>query len=178
MVELKYKEVEQMFKKKKKNYVTLAIIYLVVIGAVLYAASWYSTYQNYKTTIPVLRNTVSEINTAELDHFILENPSGVVYMCVASDTACRSFDTNLKKALLKNGLKGSVTYIDLQDVANKENYINSVFTNYGMSSNINNTPLFLAFEDGRIVSYLSESETTKLTEEAAIRFIKKYGVGI
>lgn len=167
-----------MFKKKKKNYVTLAIIYLVVIGAVLYAASWYNTYQNYKTTIPVLRNTVSEINTAELDHFVLENPDGVVYMCVASDTTCRNFDTNLKKELLKNGLQDSVTYIDLQDVANKENYIDSVFASYGMSSNMNNTPLFLAFEDGRVVSYLGEGETTKLTVEEAIKFIKKYGVGV
>ena len=38
-----------MFKKKKKNYVTLAIIYLVVIVVILYVASWYSTYQNYKS---------------------------------------------------------------------------------------------------------------------------------
>lgn len=167
-----------MFKKKKKNYVTLAIIYLVVIVVVLYVASWYSTYQNYKTTIPVLRNIVSEINTEELDHFVLENPDGVVYMCVATDPACRSFDTNLKKELLKNGLQDSITYIDLQGVANKENYINSIFANYGMSSNINNTPLFLAFENGKIVSYLGEGEATKLTIEETIKFIKKYRVGI
>ena len=167
-----------MSKKSKKNYVTLAIIYLLVIGTVLYIASWYNTYQNYKTTIPVLRNTVSEINTAELDHFVLENPEGVVYMCVASDTTCRNFDTHLKKELLKNGLQDSVTYIDLQDAINKESYITTVFANYGMSSNINNTPLFLAFEDGKIVSYLSEGETTKLTVEDAIKFIKKYRVGV
>lgn len=167
-----------MFKKNKKNYVTLTIIYLVVIGAVLYVASWYNTYQNYKITIPVLRNTVSEINTAELDHFVLENPDGVVYMCVASNQTCRSFDTNLKKEILKNGLQDSVTYIDLQDVANKEDYIDSVFANYGMSSNMSNTPLFLAFEDGKIVSYLGEGETTKLTITDAIKFIKKYGVGV
>ncbi len=167
-----------MSKKSKKNYVTLAIIYVLVIGTVLYIASWYNTYQNYKTTIPVLRNTVSEINTAELDHFVLENPDGVIYMCVASDTTCRNFDTHLKKELLKNGLQDSVTYIDLQDAINKESYITTVFANYGMSSNINNTPLFLAFEDGKIVSYLSEGETTKLTVEDAIKFIKKYRVGV
>lgn len=167
-----------MSKKSKKNYVTLAIIYVLVIGTVLYIASWYNTYQNYKTTIPVLRNTVSEINTAELDHFVLENPDGVIYMCVASDTTCRNFDTHLKKELLKNGLQDSVTYIDLQDVINKESYITTVFANYGMSSNINNTPLFLAFEDGKIVSYLGEGKTTKLTVEDAIKFIKKYRVGV
>ena len=167
-----------MSKKSKKNYVTLAIIYVLVIGTVLYIASWYNTYQNYKTTIPVLRNTVSEINTAELDHFVLENPDGVIYMCVASDTTCRNFDTHLKKELLKNGLQDSVTYIDLQDVINKESYITTVFANYGMSFNINNTPLFLAFEDGKIVSYLGEGKTTKLTVEDAIKFIKKYRVGV
>ena len=99
-------------------------------------------------------------------------------MCVATDPACRSFDTNLKKELLKNGLQDSITYIDLQGVANKENYINSIFANYGMSSNINNTPLFLAFENGKIASYLGEGEATKLTVEETIKFIKKYRVGI
>ena len=161
-----------MFQKnKKKNYITLTIIYVVVIALVLYAASWYQTYKDYKSTIPVLRNTVSEITTTELDHFVLENPDGVVYMCIANDNECRSFDTSLKKELLKKGLQTAITYIDLQD-------INSVFQTYGDGSSITDTPLFLAFEGGKIVSYLDSTDTTKLTVDEAIKFIRKYSTGI
>ena len=57
MIECKYSEVDEMFQKnKKKNYITLTIIYVVVIALVLYAASWYQTYKDYKSTIPVLRS--------------------------------------------------------------------------------------------------------------------------
>lgn len=168
-----------MFQKnKKKNYITLTIIYVVVIALVLYAASWYQTYKDYKSTIPLLRNTVSEITTTELDHFVLENPDGVVYMCVANNNECRTFDSSLKKELLKNGLQTAITYIDLQDTASKEEYINSVFQTYGDGSDITDTPLFLAFEDGKIVSYLGTTDTTKLTTTDAIKFIRKYSTGV
>ena len=168
-----------MFQKnKKKNYITLTIIYVVVIALVLYAASWYQTYKDYKSTIPVLRNTVSEITTTELDHFVLENPDGVVYMCVANNNECHSFDTSLKKELLKKGLQTAITYIDLQDITAKEEYINSVFQTYGDGSSITDTPLFLAFEGGKIVSYLDSTDTTKLTVDEAIKFIRKYSTGI
>ena len=159
-----------MFQKnKKKNYITLTIIYVVVIALVLYAASWYQTYKDYKSTIPVLRNTVSEITTTELV---------VVYMCVANNNECRSFDTSLKKELLKKGLQTAITYIDLQDITAKEEYINSVFQTYGDGSSITDTPLFLAFEGGKIVSYLDSTDTTKLTVDEAIKFIRKYSTGI
>ena len=168
-----------MFQKnKKKNYITLTIIYVLVIALVLYAASWYQTYKEYQSTIPVLRNTVSEITTTELNHFVLENPDGVVYMCVANDNNCRSFDTSLKKELLKNGLQTSITYIDLQDITSKEEYINSILNTYGDGGNITNTPLFLAFEDGKIVSSLGTTDTTKLTTIDAIKFIRKYSTGV
>lgn len=165
-------------KSKKKGCITLIIIYVIVIALVLYAASWYQTFKDYKSTIPVLRNTVSEITTTELDHFILENPDGVVYMCVANNNECRSFDSDLKKKLLKSGLQTAITYIDLQDVGSRMDYINNVFQNYGDGNNITNTPLFLAFEDGKIVSYLGTTDTTKLTITDAIKFIRKYSSGV
>ena len=50
MIECKYSEVDEMFQKnKKKNYITLTIIYVVVIALLLYAASWYQTYKDYKS---------------------------------------------------------------------------------------------------------------------------------
>ena len=49
-------------KIKKKNYIILAFIYAVVIALVLYLASWYNTYVEYKEEIPVLQNIISEIN--------------------------------------------------------------------------------------------------------------------
>lgn len=163
---------------KKKKYVTLIVIYVIVIALVLYTASWYQTFKNYKSTIPVLRNTVSEITTTELDHFVLENPDGVVYMCVANNSECRNFDSSLKKELLKNGLQTAITYIDLQNVNSKIDYINNVFEIYGDGNNITDTPLFLAFEDGKIISYLGATTTTKPTTTDVIKFIRKYSTGI
>ena len=180
MIKCKYSELDEMFQKnKKKNYVTLTIIYVLVIALVLYVASWYQTYNDYKSTIPVLRNTVSEITTTELDHYILENSDVVVYMCIANDKECRNLDTSLKKELLKNGLQTNITYIDLQEVTSKKDYIDSIFHTYNnTSTNISGVPLLLAFKDGKIVSYLESTDNMKLTAKDTIKFIRKYSSGV
>ena len=169
-----------MFQKnKKKNYVTLTIIYVLVIALVLYVASWYQTYNDYKSTIPVLRNTHPPLNTTELDHYILENSDVVVYMCIANDKECRNLDTSLKKELLKNGLQTNITYIDLQEVTSKKDYIDSIFHTYNnTSTNISGVPLLLAFKDGKIVSYLESTDNMKLTAKDTIKFIRKYSSGV
>ena len=86
----------------KKNYLILGVIYVVVIILVLYLASWYTTYKNYQQEIPVLKDTLLEVKTDELGHYLQENPDAILYLCTASDSECREFETSIKKALQNN----------------------------------------------------------------------------
>ena len=88
-------------KKIVKNYFILALIFLAVILLVWYICKWYTVCNDYKKEIPVIRGTLNyEITESDFEHYILENPSSVVYMCTASEEKCRDFERDFKNTMV------------------------------------------------------------------------------
>ena len=84
---------DKEYKKIVKNYFILALIFLAVVLLVWYICKWYTVCNDYKKEIPVIRGTLNyEITESDFEHYILENPSSVVYMCTASEEKCRDFE--------------------------------------------------------------------------------------
>ncbi len=168
-------------KKKvtKKNYLIVGVIYLVIILLVLYFASWYNTYQEYQKEIPVLRNTVFEIKPEEVEHYLLENPSCVLYLCVASDEECRSFEVNFKKTLARYDWQNAITYVNINlQSAEKEAYLTQLLATYGNQDMvIQRTPALLAFDDGKLVAVESGLNGAALTIHEAVKFMDVYRTG-
>ena len=75
-----------------KNYLILAAIFLAGIGLTFYLCNLYKVYDEYQKQTPVIRDTLSEITADELEHYILENPTIVIYMCTSSDMVCRNYE--------------------------------------------------------------------------------------
>ena len=69
----------------KKNYVIVVVMFVALVILVIYLCSLYRVYDEHQREIPVIRGTLSEILPDELDHYIMENPTTVIYMCTASD---------------------------------------------------------------------------------------------
>ena len=109
-------------KRSKKNYVILAVIYIAVILVVLYLASWYNTYSEYKREIPVLKDVVSFISPEEVDHYLTENPSPILYLCTASDSDCREFEENIKQDLEEKNYQ-DLTYVNLESLSDKNAFL-------------------------------------------------------
>lgn len=164
-------------KKEKKKYLVLGLIYIAVIVFVLYLASWYNTYRAYQDDIPVLRNTISQITTEEIDHFLLENPSSILYLCVAKDKECRSFEESFKRKIMENAWQTAITYIDLNHISEKETFINQLIKKYGSSVTVEKTPVFLAFEDGKLLSVAAGTMGDTLTVSEAVMFMETYKTG-
>ena len=99
---------------------------------VYYLYSWYKAYNEYQKEIPVIRNTLLEINSSEADHYIQENSDAVIYMCTASNDACRKFEKKFKKLIVKQSLEEAITYVNLSDSNTKE-----------FTSNFNNSYKYL-----------------------------------
>ena len=72
-------------KKQMKNYFILLLIFVLGIGITLYLTRLYHVYDEYQKQTPIIRGVVSEITNEELEHYLLENPSTVIYMCTSSD---------------------------------------------------------------------------------------------
>ena len=157
-------------KKQKQNYVILVVIYIVVIVLVLYLASWYNTYKNYQKEIPVLQNVVSEINPSELEHYLTENPSPILYLCTASDSECREFEESIKSPLEKNNYEDLV-YVNLEDVDDGDSFIQSLLDKYGSDFSIGRVPCLIKFTEGQITAVEDGLNGALLTRDEALNFL-------
>jgi len=103
-------------KNLTKNYIILIIIFLVVIGITAYLCSWYRVYDDYKKQTPVIRGTLQEITYDDFEHYILENPTTVIYMCIPNDDKCRSFEKSFTKYVKKKDLSNEIIYLNLNHI--------------------------------------------------------------
>ena len=158
-----------MKRKKKQNYVILAIIYIAVILLVLYLASLYNTYKNYQREIPVLKNVVSFISPSEVEHYLTENPSSILYLCTASDNDCRDFEQTIKSSLEKNNYENLV-YVNLEDISDKNTYINDLLRNSDFK--IDRTPCLIEFEDGKVNAIEDGLNGALMTKDEALNFLE------
>ena len=81
-----------MTKKRIKNFIILGAIFLLGIGLTLYICNCYQVYDEYQKQTPVIRGTLSEITSEELDHYLMENPTTTIYMCTSSSDTCRNYE--------------------------------------------------------------------------------------
>ena len=109
-------------KKKIKNYIILAVIFLAAIGLTLYLCKWYNVYDEYQKQTPVIRDTLNELSIEEIDHYVIDNPTAVVYMCTSSELKCRNFEKDFKKLIKNENLQEEMVYLNLSDVDIKSFY--------------------------------------------------------
>ena len=83
-----------------KNYVLLIVIFIITLGIMTYFCNWYKVYDEFKRQTPVIRGTLFEITSEEeLEHYVMENETAVVYLCTASDDNCRNFEKDFIKLI-------------------------------------------------------------------------------
>ncbi|MDD5888657.1 MAG: hypothetical protein PUC82_04135 [bacterium] len=159
-----------------KNYLILLLVFAITIILTLYLCKCYTVYRESIKEIPVIRGTLSEITSEELDHYIQENPNCTVYICTASNPNCRNFEEDFIKLIKKKSLQESIVYLNLSN-ANQEEFINSFNDEYNYKIKLTaNYPAIIMFEDAKISSILQESEDT-LTIIKAKQFIELNKIG-
>lgn len=96
-------------KKEKLNvmgYVKLIILVAVTIFLVLFIRNIYLSNINYKLNIPMIRETLKlEINKGEIYNYVRDNPNAVIYVGVASDNNCRTFELDFNRIIKKEKLE-------------------------------------------------------------------------
>lgn len=161
----------------KKNYFILGIVFLVTIGIVWYLCDCYKVYSESQNEIPVIRGTLSEITTEELDHYIMENPTTVIYMCTSEDMNCRIFEEDFIKLIKQKEIQDSIVYLNLTQV-NIEEFIDNFNNEYPYKVKLTqHYPAFVIFESGQVKNILQGTENEKLTIKKATQFIEMNKIG-
>ena len=150
-------------KKRFKNYIILIVIFILCWGLTLYLCEWYKVYNDYEKQTPVIRGTLSEITYEDLDHYVVDVPSVIVYICTSYDDNCRNFEKNFKKYVKKNDLNDSIVYLNITNI-DRQQFINDFNNKYNYKGKLTgNYPAFVSFKDGKINSVLQATDNKNLS---------------
>lgn len=168
-------------KKKQipiKNYIILGCLFVGTILLLLFVTEKYEQYVDYQKQTPIIEGTfTNNIRYEEIEHYITENPTSVLYMCTASNEVCRSYEKELKKLIIKEGLSNSITYLNLSDV-DPYQFVMEFNSRYHYKKELTTSyPAFVILKDNEVVDILQGSEEKALTIEKTKAFLKYYEVG-
>ncbi len=172
-------DLETAPKKNKKlhNYFVVILLFLVCIGLVLYLCELYKVHQEEKMKVPIIRDSLGEIYQKDLDYYIVDNPTSVVYMCTANDDVCRTFEKSFKKLLKKKDYNDEIIYLNLTDL-DQEEFVNSFNQKYPYKEDItSHYPVFVLFDDGKVIGILQGTEEKPLTVSKVKNFLELNEIG-
>ena len=172
-------EVESMEKEKSsfKGYGILILIFALCIGLTLYICKWYNVYQDYQKETPVIRGTLSEIGNDEFEHYVLDNPTSIIYMCTSREDVCRNFENEFKKLVIKKEYNDEIIYLNLTDL-DQEKFVKEFNDKYNFKVKLTeNYPAFVVFSDGEVDAILQGDEEKPITISRVKEFIELYKTG-
>ena len=156
-------EKQELKKIPVKNYIILGVIFIIGITIIGYSCNWYKIYDEYQRETPVIRGTLSEITAEEIDHYVLDNPTTIFYMCTSQDFSCRNYEKDLKKLIESEELQNNIIYVNLSNV-DINSFVDNFNNNYNYKKKLTtNYPALVIFEDGKITGILQGSDDKKLT---------------
>lgn len=163
--------------KRIKNYILLVVIFALGIGITMYVCSCYKVYDDYQKQTPIIRGTLSEITNEEITHYILENPTTVIYMCTSSDDVCRQYEKGLKKLIHNTNLSEYIVYLNLSEI-NQDEFVEQFNNTYPYKVKLTTSyPAFVVFEDGEIKYILQGNKENPLTISKTKQFIELNHIG-
>ena len=174
MAEGKTKKQEQEQKRILKNYIILTFILILVVGLTIYLCECYKVYDKEQKTIPVIRGTlVSEITEVDLEPYLIENPSSVIYLCTASNEKCRSFEKDFKKIINKNNLQDTIVYLNLSNIEDQKEFVDDFNSKHECKKGklTTNYPAILMFDEGKLKIILQGKNGEKLKMSKVNDFI-------
>lgn len=160
-----------------KNYIILGFIFVLTILVTIYLCNVYTVYEESKRQIPVIRDTLYEINSEELEHYISENPTTMIYMCTPANQTCRNYEKDLKRLVTHENLQDELIYLNLTEEEFK-NFSNTFNSKYNKKLKLNDSyPAIVIFEDGMPTYILQGKAQEKLTIAKTKQFLDLHKIG-
>lgn len=157
---------------KFSNYIILLIIFVVFIVLVLYFCELYKVNEQEKMKTPIIDGMLSEIYSDDLDHYVLDNPTTIIYLCAANDDECRNFERNFRKLLKKKDYQNQLVYLNLTS-EDQEKFVTKFNDKYYYRIKLTTDyPAFILFENGKVKKILQSSDKNELTINTVKQFLE------
>lgn len=149
---------EKKVSKTIHNYIVTVVLFMACFGGVLYLRELYKVTEEEQKRIPIIQGYISEIYNDDLEHYIMDNPNGVIYMCIANDENCRVFEREFRKLLKNNEYSDNLAYLNLTDI-DQDKFLSDFNSKYIYKIKLTKEyPAFVLFEDGKVKAILQEKD--------------------
>lgn len=129
----------------KKNYFILFIVIVLSLMIALYFRKWYKAYEDGYLSKSIMGNYLFEINYKELDDYLVENQSAIIYVSKVGNENIRNFEKKFINAINQNDLKNKILYLDLS------NYKGDTNNKYTINDkDITSVPNISVFKNGKL----------------------------
>ena len=163
-------------KRIVRNYLLLVLLFVGSIVLVLYFCELYKVSDEERKKVPIINGALQEIYSNDLEHYVMDNPSTIIYMCTANGDVCRNFERDFIK-FLKKKQYSQLIYLNLTDL-NQEEFLNVFNTTYHYKKQLTSYyPAFVFFEDGKVKSILQGTEKNPLTITKVKQFLELNEIG-
>ena len=163
--------------KTVKNYILLILLFVASIGIIFYLRELYKVNKAEQLKTPVIDGAFLEIYETDLEHYVLDNPTTVIYMCTADNEKCRVFERDFKKLLKKKNYNDQIIYLNLTDL-DQDIFVSSFNEKYKYKTKLTtNYPAFVLFEDGEIKNILQGNDKEELTLVKVKQFLDLNKIG-
>lgn len=129
----------------KKNYFILFIVIVFSLLIAFYFRNWYKAYEDSYLSKSIVGNYLFQINYKELDNYLVENQSAIIYVSKVGNEKIRNFEKKFINAINQNDLKNKILYLNLN---NYKGDINNKYTINDM--NITSVPNISVFKNGKL----------------------------
>lgn len=147
----------------KKNYMITVVIILSTIVLTFILAN---SYKNKYRKTSEMYNYLSEIKINEIESYLFENPSIIIYFADKYNLNNDDKEIKLKKIINELNVYNYFIYLDINDV--DESFLKKFQKKYNYEIKIDDTPLFLVINEGNVIESLRLIENVdieKLVED-------------
>ena len=129
----------------KKNYFILFIVIVLSLLIAFYFRKWYKAYEDSYLSKSIVGNYLFQINYKELDNYLVENQSAIIYVSKVGNEKIRNFEKKFINAINQNDLKNKILYLDLS------NYKGDTNNKYTINDkDITSVPNISVFKNGKL----------------------------
>lgn len=134
-----------MRKIPKKNYIIVIIMFCAVIALTLAGARFYNNSIKETST---LYNYIKSITKEELDQYLSENPSTVLYISDKYNLSNNENEELLKSKIIKFNLYNNFIYMDKNQFDSE--FVKRFNSKYKIKLDINKLPVIIIYSDSYI----------------------------
>lgn len=155
-----------------KNYIILAVTLIITVVLVIYFYLWQKAYEDSKTNTIIMDEYIQKINYNELNNYLIENKSTVIYSSVVGSQKTSNFEKKFVKVIQDNSLKNSILYLDLTEVVKNKTIKKELLEKYPELNNNIKDPLIIIFNNDKVIRIYNIKDNN-YNIDSLIEFLEK-----